>query len=96
MNLPAKQEQKMNYSESQIANFEASNAGIPQSLAVDALVERFFEGWDGSDIAALAPDYDPTDSEDWKDLVDSPAWDYADTQAIIAGIKQKIAQLRAE
>lgn len=77
----------MNHYESQITSFASNNAGVPQSLAVAALVERYFEGWDASDIEAVGDDFDPTQCEDWADLANSPAWGFADTPAIIAGIR---------
>jgi hypothetical protein len=86
----------MNHAESQIENFESCNAGIPESLAVSALVERFFEGWDGTDIADLPNDYDPTASEDWNDLADSPAWKHASEDAIVTGIRERIAAIQED
>lgn len=84
-----------NHPESQVENFKYFGAAVPASLAVAALVERYFDGWDASDIeAAASQDFDPTSTEDWDDLADSPAWGYAPELAIIAGIRAYAKEAR--
>jgi hypothetical protein len=76
----------MTYQESQIANFESCNVGVPTHLAISALVEVFTEGWDPSDLAALKTSEDVTSCEDWAQVQKSVAWDYAEKAAVVAAI----------
>lgn len=76
----------MNAIESHIENMRQMQVSVPASLAVEALVERYFEGWDGVDIAALPATFDFCATPDWEDLAHSPAWAGVDEGDLIAGL----------
>lgn len=87
----------MNYIESQISNLENCGGGVTVQMAIDALVDRYFEGWDAGGIAGATWDKKTVrESEDWKGLRESNAWDYVQgvyenalCEAIINHVKQK-------
>ena len=83
----------MNYHESLIQNFESCNAGIPEHLAISALVERYFDGWDGSDIADLPECFDFEATRNWQDLKRSNAWDYTTPEAIRAALIEHVESI---
>ena len=76
----------MNYQESQIANFESCNAGVPRHLALSALVAAFTEGWDADALSELTTKEEVRACPDWALLTESVAWPYSDEDEVIAAI----------